>query len=271
MAKTSKETSINLVDFKSIWQKIEATGEKNVRWEAVQYCASNTVLYEILGDCLNIYKSCESCNSGTKQAIREKIEVRMKELEIRIQKTSKLLTLIVKCVFGSDRKRASKYASVLQIAIAENMTSENFPAWVIEKGGIEEVSRRRTGNAAVPNLRYDAETAVEQAKAEISTYETAPLASVDFGDALRLSGISLLIANPLADGKVSIVGALDNVSPGLLRRFHIEMGKVILNVTQVHQANHAGEQTNNCMPLSSKHNASYAEKAAILNTLIENI
>ena len=62
----------------------------------------------------------------------------------QFKESSPLISKIVKCVFGVDRRRVNAYSSALRVAIAEQVAVMNLPKFFKDKGGIEEVRRQAT-------------------------------------------------------------------------------------------------------------------------------
>jgi nuclear transport factor 2 (NTF2) superfamily protein len=59
-----------------------------------------------------------------------------------VQKNSTTLTMFIRYVFGSDRKRAHGYAYVLKAAISHGIRADGLEKFIFDEGGIEEIKRK---------------------------------------------------------------------------------------------------------------------------------
>ena len=78
----------------------------------------------------------------TAKALRKGLANYIQQKGYQFKESSPLITKIVKCVFGVDRRRVNAYSSALRVAIAEKVAVMNLPKFFKDKGGIEEVRRK---------------------------------------------------------------------------------------------------------------------------------
>lgn len=148
MAKTTTNTAVNntvvqndtsVVDYK---QQTLATLHKMVSeredWENTAYRKSNEMLYAILQKCYTAHhamlgnnKEAQDRRSGLNQFIAEQ--------GYRFTDATPLVTKVVKCVFGVDRRRVSAYSIVLREAIKQNILLQDLPNWIEKNGGVEQI------------------------------------------------------------------------------------------------------------------------------------
>jgi hypothetical protein len=196
-------------------------------WEAGDYARANETLYRLLANCLGLYvNTFKNCTETVQKEIRANIEAHLKKHHIKVQKNSQTLNLFVKFVFGSDRKRADKYASVLRVSITEKQTEATFAEWIKAQGGVEEVKRRSVKSAEAQAKQDAIDAAIESEKQKIDAAQNEALGTVSFNKEVDLGDRNLLIADLDASGKLQVVGVLTKVSDGLLKHMHREMGKL---------------------------------------------
>jgi hypothetical protein len=131
--------------------------------------------------------------------------------------------MFVRFVFGSDRKRAHSYAYVLKAAISNNVNAKDLPNWIINEGGIEEVRRQMVQSETSKEKQKLLAIAKTQVLDEVRHASVMPLAQIQFNG---LTGDhALLLAKPLPDGKVDIVGTLSDVDEALFNTLLIRMAK----------------------------------------------
>ena len=122
---------------------------------------ANAELYVILAEVLKLH---EMLTASTKQErLVKQMRILLKDnYNIKIQTNTKTTTLVVKYVTRASRKTAHVYGKVLDIAIADGITSDGLVEYIKSKGGIDKVRK-----AVV-----SAETAREQAQGQ-KALETA--------------------------------------------------------------------------------------------------
>lgn len=97
----------------------------------------NQALYELLAD---IYKTAlDFDRSNYKHEIHRKLRDILKTRDIKVQSNTPDLTLLVKYVVGSDRKRATNYSRILKIAFAEELAPEELANYISRRGGIGQI------------------------------------------------------------------------------------------------------------------------------------
>jgi hypothetical protein len=84
----------------------------------------------------------------TAKALRKGLANYIQQKGYQFKESSPLITKIVKCVFGVNRRRVNAYSSALRVAIAERVAVMNLPKFFKDKGGIEEVRRQATTGKA---------------------------------------------------------------------------------------------------------------------------
>ena len=83
-----------------------------------------------------------SGSDATAKALRKGLSNYINQKGYIFTDTTALITKIVKCVFGVDRRRVSAYSSALRVAMAEKKSVMELPKFFKERGGIEEVRRQ---------------------------------------------------------------------------------------------------------------------------------
>ena len=123
-------------------QRLETLAIRREVWETTQLADSNAALYQLFGDCKELYRDLTTGENSKalKQGLNDFIS-----LKGYVFKSSSPLTLkVIHCVFGAkDRRRLSTYHTVLRVAIAENWKVEEVAQKINERGGIQEISLQR--------------------------------------------------------------------------------------------------------------------------------
>ena len=209
-------TQANLAYANVLISQLDGLVSKRKQWETTDYKKANEGLYSLLASCLEVFKSkFVDADDSDKKTLRSDLTARLTAEGVRVQRNTTTLTMFVRFVFGSDRKRAHGYTYVLKAAISYDVTAANLPSWIVEQGGIEEVRKRMIVSEEA-----------QQRKADLAEAQTpvAPLAKVS------LSGVSgsyaLLLARPEPDGLVSIVGVLSDINEAFYNACIIKMARI---------------------------------------------
>lgn len=217
--------SINNIAFSNATvQSLDALVSRRKNWEAIDYKKANEGLYSLLADCLDIFNSkFVQASESDKKTLRLDLTARLKADGVKVQKNSTTLTMFVRVVFGSDRKRAQGYAYVLKAAISHEVSAANLPQYIANEGGIEEIKRKMIVSEAALARQAERAAAKTEVLANIEQAAVTPIAQ------LPLAGVTgqyaLLLAKPTPNGMVSVVGVLDDVEEALYNAFLIKMAE----------------------------------------------
>jgi hypothetical protein len=198
---------------------------KRKQWEATDYKKANEGLYGLLASCLDVFNS-KFVNAGDddKKTLRGELKNRLTADGVRVQRNTTTLTMFVRFVFGSDRKRAHGYTYVLKAAISYEVTAASLPSWIVEQGGIEEVRRRMIVSEKALENRAALANAKAQVIAKVEQASVTPLAK------FSMTGVSgdyaLLLAKPAPDGTVSIVGVISDINEAFYNACLLKMARV---------------------------------------------
>lgn len=187
--------------------------EKRKAWEAGTYAASNTELYAILGDCLDLFNTLKS-DSAKAKGLTQHLEL----LGHTVKSSTSLELRIVRLVFlepGMETKLANRmftYARAVKAAADAGITGSNMAAYIAEHNGIDEI--RRTGSSG----KNTAEKTKEQQEFADSVFrapDAFSLADFALPDELQPADgcdYSIALIRKNADGTGSIVFGLNTGS-----------------------------------------------------------
>lgn len=228
MAKAAKAvftpSSSDITFANSSVQTLDGLVQRRKQWEATDYKKANEGLYSLLADCLALFNDkFVSAADDSKKALRNELTAKLKADGVKVQKTTPTLTMFVRYVFASDRKRAHGYAYVLKAAISHGVSAEELPDYIVQQGGIEEVKRKMVVKEETLAKRAAVEAAKVAVKSGIEIASATPLAQV------ALAGVkgqyAVLLAQPTPDGMVNIVGVLSEAKDTLVNALVAQMAK----------------------------------------------
>jgi hypothetical protein len=128
---------------RAIGDAIEKLVVQRKDWETNELAAANDGLYRLLQHCLALNNAMSGTDS-TAKALKKGLTNYIEEQKYIFKDSTPLITRVVKCVFGVDRRRVSAYSSSLRVAMAEKISVMELPKFFREHGGIEEVRRSAT-------------------------------------------------------------------------------------------------------------------------------
>jgi hypothetical protein len=85
-------------------------------------------------------------SDATAKSLRRGLATYIEQKGYSFKDSTPLMTKIVKCVFGSDRKRVNAYATTLIVAKKEGVQPIKLASWIGQQGGVEEIRRGAAGN-----------------------------------------------------------------------------------------------------------------------------
>ena len=196
-------------------------------WESTFYKKSNEVLYAMLAKCKKIFedKFENATSNDDRKAIRLEISHRLTADGIKVQKNSTTLTMFIRYVFGSDRKRAHGYAYVLKAAISHGKRADELVQFIQEEGGIEEVKRKMVASEKAIANKEKREKAFGLVKAKAELNELSPLAMLDMPIVKNQTPYVVLVAKPMSNGKTHVVAVLKNASEVLVNVLYKHIAK----------------------------------------------
>ena len=100
---------------------------------------SNRELYEILSSIYEIYNEMKTKKSKVDEDF---LKTGLKEMNIKFQRNSPLLTILIRYVFNSDRTRSYNYNRVISSAHQREISPGKLSEFIEEQGGIEECKKK---------------------------------------------------------------------------------------------------------------------------------
>ena len=134
---TRKITVKTLINSMAIGQ-LDKLHAEQVQWHDKQYKGTTDKLHSMLAGCLDV---CEQLKGERGQ--RKLLDNALESWGYTKLATTHLTTKVVRYVFRMTGKRTDAYARVLRLATAAGVTALDFPKWVADAGGVEEVRRTR--------------------------------------------------------------------------------------------------------------------------------
>lgn len=136
MVKTADSNVVTCDKFNLKKSLIEAAASAKNYYET-----STKMLYQVLGQCFEIYYNIETASTEDREVLKKELELAYAKLKSS-QRSNKIPTRIVSVVFNLpeiERKTRSRYARVLAKAFNEKnkpTNTDEFINWILAQGGI---------------------------------------------------------------------------------------------------------------------------------------
>ena len=175
-------------------------------WQENAFRTSNEQLYGLLQRCYGLYKAmCE--DSAEAKALREGLRTYIGLKGHVFSPSTHTLTRIVKCVFGSDRRRVSAYSIVLRSALAQGVGVMDVARFIRDAGGVEEVRLAKAPNA----MSAKQKALVTSSVLAMGVFSSAAL-SGSFNDVAKAGTQTVLIGVWQADGSVVVQAVVESAT-----------------------------------------------------------
>ena len=199
---------------------------KREKWESTDYKKANEGLYALLSSCLEMFNSkFVTAGDSDRKTLRYELATLLKSDGIKVQTNTPTLTMFVRYVFGSDRKRAHGYAYVLKAAISYEITAEDLAKFIAEQGVIEEIKRKMVASEEAIANKAKREKALEAVNANAEQAELAPLATVGVDLSNNTTPFAIVIAKPNANGEGDVIAVLKNAEAKLVTALYKHIAK----------------------------------------------
>ncbi len=199
---------------------------KREKWESTDYKKANEGLYALLSSCLEMFNiKFVTAGDADRKTLRQELATLLKTDGIKVQTNTPTLTMFVRYVFGSDRKRAHGYAYVLKAAISYEVTAEDLAKFIVEQGGIEEIKRKMVASEEALANKAKREKALEAVNANAEAAELVPLATVGVDLSGNITPFAILITKPNANGEGDVIAVLKNAEAKLITALYKHIAK----------------------------------------------
>jgi hypothetical protein len=178
-----------------------------INWEQGAYRTSNQALYLVLAECLAYSGELSLDMAKLRNAALVNFYI---ERGYTYKKDAPLVSRVIRAVFGNiDRRRISSYSLVLRQAQKENVPYANLPAWIEERGGIQEIRLSQSKKSAISACQKASVGKMYfQGKADLGVVQSEWLS--DLVDPEHIGKGCVLLAEQQADGKFYVRAVIRN-------------------------------------------------------------
>lgn len=231
-------------------------------FENEELARSNKALYAILSSVYALFNKAIA-NKCIKETIVAMTKV-LTERGVRVQKNTPALTVFVRFVFNSDRKRAYNYASTLMAAVQKEVKPENLAAFIESKNGVEECKKEfkkkdetKKREEAIKSTSFD----VVDLLKSVTPIKRVKFAnsSVHLSDAAQFA---FIVARPVGNGEYDLLHVVPKTTMGMENTAVKEIAKDMIAKKEIAQA-----EAKNTKAKSTKNMAAKAMTAKKASTM----
>ncbi len=185
-------------------------------WEKNEYKSATESLYALLSNTYAVYEQLfiNAVSDEDRKTLRNQIADKLKADGVKVQLNTTTLSLLIRFVFKSDRKRVMRYRYAIEAAKSYGIASEGLSNWLNQKGGIDAVAKLKTESAETIEKREKIAASIADVNSLIDFRKTAPLANVTIPN-LKATSRSVFIAEPSINGTFNIVCVVEEVTDAL--------------------------------------------------------
>lgn len=223
----------------SVVRKADELCVAREKFETETLARSNKELYSILSRVYSLFQDAvrENCLKDVVLEMKDKLAAR----NVRVQKNTNAITVFVRYVFNSDRKRAYNYTSTLMAALQAEIEPDALAAFIESKNGVEEckkVFRKKEETVQKEVALADAEIRVCKALRSMKAQKVVKLAGAN-AELADGTDFVFVIARKNENGDLELLQtvskttlSMQNAAVRELAKFTLEHGPLSCNADE---------------------------------------
>jgi hypothetical protein len=184
-------------------------------WEKNEYKSATDSLYGLLSQTYSVYEQLFiDATDEDRKTLRNSLAAKLKADGVKVQLNTTTLSLLIRYVFKSDRKRVMRYRYAIEAAKSHAVNAAGLTAWLYAQGGIDAVAKLIAPSEETIAKREKIAAATTDLNSLMEQRKLNPLASV------KINGVAaktrtVFIAEPSLNGTFNIVCVVEDVADGL--------------------------------------------------------
>ncbi len=214
-AKTFIASATNEAFAATMTMSLDALSIARDSWEKNEYKTATNSLYDLLSQTYSVYEQLFiDATDDDRKTLRNSLATKLKADGVKVQLNTTTLSLLIRYVFKSDRKRVMRYRYAIEAAKSHAVKSADLTAWLHAQGGIDAVAKLITPSEETIAKREKIAAATLDVSSMIESRKTAPLANVTIAG-LTAKTRTVFIAEPSLNGTFNIVCVVEDIADGL--------------------------------------------------------
>jgi len=242
VTKTKNTVSVTKADYAAanaerVMKKVDELYVVREKYETETLARSNKELYAILGDIYGVFKAACEDNCLAETVVRMKAA--LDKRNVKTQSNSPALTIFVRYIFNSDRKRAYNYTRTLMAFIKDRKGNETISDFIERNNGVEECKKsisKKPETLAKEEAIKSATVEVMETLESMPSTETVklPNSSVNLSDSCSYAFVIARVAN---NGKLDLLRAVPMTTKAMEASAIKELAKDLLVTREIAKAN----------------------------------
>ncbi len=213
--KTFIASAINEAFAATITTSLDALCIARDSWEKNVYKSATDGLYGLLSKTYSVYEQLFiDATDDDRKTLRNSLAAKLKADGVKVQLNTTTLSLLIRYVFKSDRKRVMRYRYAIEAAKSHAVNAAGLTAWLHAKGGIDAVAKLITPSEETIAKREKIASATTDLNSLMEHRKLNPLANVKI-DGVSAKTRTVFIAEPSLNGTFNIVCVVEDVADGL--------------------------------------------------------
>jgi hypothetical protein len=213
--KTFIASATNELFAATITMNLDALSIARDSWEKNEYKSATDSLYGLLGKTYSVYELLFiNATDDDRKTLRNSLVAKLKNDGVKVQLNTTTLSLLIRYVFKSDRKRVMRYRYAIEAAKSHSVNAEGLTAWLHAKGGIDAVAKEKNPSKEALAKAQKLKDATSDIKNLMEHRKLNPLANVKI-DGVSAKKRTVFIAEPSLNGTFNIVCVVEDVADGL--------------------------------------------------------
>jgi hypothetical protein len=213
--KTFTASATNEAFAATMTMSLDALSIARDSWEKNAYKTATDSLYDLLSQTYSVYEQLFiEVTDDDRKTLRNSLASKLKADNVKVQLNTTTLSLLIRYVFKSDRKRVMRYRYAIEAAKSHAVNSAGLTAWLHAQGGIDAVAKLIKASDETIAKREKIAAATTDVNSLIAHRKTAPLANVMIPN-LTAKTRTVLIAEPSLNGTFNIVCVVEDIADGL--------------------------------------------------------
>lgn len=177
---------------------------------------TNQELYRLLAGIYALYRSAKE-NGYSQEAVALMAD-KLEKAKVKVQENTPALTVFVRYVYRTDRKRAYTYSQALSYAEKKAVPAEDLPSFIDAQGGVTKC-KEANGAKADASAKAKEKTLGEMLESfkHEKPFQSFKLKDGQY-DKSKDPGVALIVAKIDAEGQLHLFNILQDVGVGLLKQ-----------------------------------------------------
>jgi len=198
-------------------------------FETTTLARTNKELYGILSKVYQLFNDAvaENCIKESLKLMKDELAKR----NVKVQRNSPALTVFVRYVFNSDRKRSYNYTRTLMAAAQAKIAPKNLAEYIESNNGVEEIKRTASKSEETLQKEKKLSTAIIEVEEELGAMQpiisvNLPNTSVTLSDGAKYA---FVVARVAANGEFELLRAVPTTTKGMHSTAIKEMAKQLVD------------------------------------------